>query len=107
MGTHDSSYKYLFSHPQMVRDLIIGFIPDAWLHGCDYSTLEKLPNEYISDDFRHRSDDIIWRVRVSGEWVYLYFLIGSWLSDKHKTAHSLDRIQTPGKKKHGVQTTTL
>ena len=75
MGMHDSSYKYLFSHPQMVRDLIIGFIPDAWLHGCDYSTLEKLPNEYISDDFRHRSDDIIWRVRVSGEWVYLYFLI--------------------------------
>lgn len=72
---HDSSYKYLFSHPEMVRDLVLGFIPDDWLHGLDYSTLEPLPNEYISDDFRRRSDDLIWRVKVGGDWVYLYFLI--------------------------------
>jgi predicted transposase/invertase (TIGR01784 family) len=75
MTDHDSSYKYLFSHPAMVRDLITGFIPDEWLHGLDYDTLEQLPSEYISDDFRRRSDDLIWRVKVGGQWVYLYFLI--------------------------------
>ena len=32
---HDSSYKFLFSHPEMVRDLIIGFVPDEWLHSLD------------------------------------------------------------------------
>jgi len=28
---HDSSYKFLFSNPELVRDLIMGFIPDEWL----------------------------------------------------------------------------
>ena len=58
-----------------MRDLITGFIPDEWLHGLDYATLEKYPNEFISDDFRRRADDIIWRVKVGGEWIYLYFMI--------------------------------
>jgi len=25
--SHDSGYKQLFSHPQMVRDLLLGFVP--------------------------------------------------------------------------------
>jgi hypothetical protein len=72
---HDSSYKFLFSNPEFVRDLIIGFIPDEWLHSLDYATLEKVPGSYITDDFKQREDDIVWRVKVSGEWVYLYLLI--------------------------------
>ena len=59
----------------MVRDLIIGFIPDEWLHSLDYTTLEKVPGSYITEDFRNRADDIVWRVKVGGEWVYLYLLI--------------------------------
>ena len=72
---HDSSYKFLFSTPELVRDLIIGFVPDEWLHSLDYTTLEKVPGSYISEDFRSRSDDVVWRVKVGGEWVYLYLLI--------------------------------
>ena len=72
---HDSSYKFLFSNPEFVRDLIIGFIPDDWLQTLDYETLEKVPGSYITDDFKQREDDIVWRVKVGGEWVYLYLLI--------------------------------
>jgi hypothetical protein len=72
---HDSSYKFLFSNPEFVRDLIIGFIPDDWLHTLDYETLEKVPGSYITDDFKKREDDIVWRVKVGGEWLYLYLLI--------------------------------
>jgi len=72
---HDSSYKFLFSTPEMVRDLILGFIPDDWLHSLDYDTLEKVPGSYITEDFRSRADDIVWRVKVGGQWVYLYLLI--------------------------------
>ncbi len=72
---HDSSYKFLFSNPELVRDLIMGFIPDDWLHTLDYSTLEKVSGSYVSDDFKQREDDIVWRVKVGGEWVYLYILI--------------------------------
>ena len=73
--THDSSYKFLFSNPELVRDLIMGFIPDDWLHSLDYATLEKVPGSYISDDFQQREDDIVWRVKVGGDWLYLYLLI--------------------------------
>jgi hypothetical protein len=72
---HDSSYKFLFSTPELVRDLIIGFIPDEWLRSLDYETLEKIPGSYISEDLRSRADDVVWRVKVGGEWVYLYLLI--------------------------------
>ena len=71
----DASYKTLFSAPEVVRDLILGFIPDDWLHGLDYRTLERVSGSYITDDLRDRADDIVWRVQVGGEWVYLYILI--------------------------------
>jgi len=71
----DASYKYLFSSREMVRDLIQGFIPDPWLHSLDYDTLEKVSGSYVTDDLRHRADDVVWRVKVGGDWVYLYLLI--------------------------------
>ena len=52
---HDASYKLLFSSPELVRDLVMGFIPDDWLHSLDYSTLEKVPGSYVTDDLRHRA----------------------------------------------------
>ena len=72
---HDSSYKFLFSNPELVRDLVMGFIPDEWLQSLDYSTLEKIPSSYVSDDFKQREDDVVWRVKVGEDWVYLYLLI--------------------------------
>ena len=76
MSSEDAaSYKLLFSAPEVVRDLVLGFIPDDWLHSLDYSTLEKVPGSYVTDDLRHRADDVIWRVRAEGEWIYLYLLI--------------------------------
>lgn len=72
---HDTGYKALFSHPEMVRDLILGFVPDEWLHSLDYSTLEKVPGSYVTDDLRSRADDVVWRVKVGDEWAYLYLLI--------------------------------
>ena len=75
MSINDSSYKLLFSSPEVVRDLIIGFIPDDLLHSLDYTTLEKAPGSYITDDLRQRADDVIWRVKADGQWVYLNLLI--------------------------------
>jgi len=71
---HDLGYKFLFSHPELVRDLVVGFIPDDWLQGLDYSTLERINGSYVSDDLRARSDDMVWRVRTGGKWIYLYLL---------------------------------
>ncbi|MBY4948527.1 Rpn family recombination-promoting nuclease/putative transposase [Cupriavidus respiraculi] len=71
----DASYKMVFSSPETVWDLILGFVPDDWLHALDWTTLEKVPSSYITDDLRQRADDVVWRIRADGEWVYCYFLI--------------------------------
>jgi len=31
MADHDSSYRLFFSHPEMVRDLLIGFVDEKWV----------------------------------------------------------------------------
>ena len=72
---YDGSYKYLFSNPELVRDLILGFIPDEWLHSLDYSTLERVNTSYVTDDLKQRHDDIIWKVKIGGQLTYLYLLV--------------------------------
>ncbi|OOC10173.1 hypothetical protein B1A74_07100 [Thioalkalivibrio halophilus] len=63
---HDNSYKLLFSHPEMVRDLLTGFVREDWVRELDFSTLEKVNGSYVTDELRDREDDIVWRVRWGG-----------------------------------------
>jgi hypothetical protein len=75
MSHHDHSYKLLFSHPEMVRDLLLGFVHEAWVAKLDFSTLERVNTSYICKDLRRREDDIIWRVRLADDWMYIYLLV--------------------------------
>jgi hypothetical protein len=59
----------------MVEGLLRDFVQEDWLALIDFSTLEKQGGSYVTDDPREREDDIIWRVRVAGEWLYVYLLI--------------------------------
>ena len=72
---HDSSYKQLFSHPRMIKELFSSFVRESWVSQLDFSTLEKVNGSYISDDLRDREDDVIWKVRIGESWVYLYILL--------------------------------
>ena len=74
-SSHDSGYKLLFSHAQVVEDLLRGFVPEDWVAELDFTTLEKVSGSYVSDDLRDREDDIIWRVRRQGQWLYVYVLL--------------------------------
>jgi hypothetical protein len=42
MAEHDPSYKLLFSHREMVADLIRGFVREDWVEGLDFDTLERV-----------------------------------------------------------------
>ncbi len=72
---HDHSYKLLFSHREMMADLLRGFVPAAWVQAVDLDTLERVPSNHISDDLRERDDDILWRVRWQDGWLYIYLLV--------------------------------
>jgi predicted transposase YdaD len=43
-------------------------------HGA-HSTLEKVPGSFVTDNLRDRENDLIWRLRVQGEWLYVYLLL--------------------------------
>jgi predicted transposase/invertase (TIGR01784 family) len=73
--SHDNSYKLLFSHQEMVTDLLKGFVKGAWVEQCDFSSLEKMSGSYVSDDLRDREDDLIWRVKGGDGWLYVYLLL--------------------------------
>lgn len=73
--SHDNAYKLLFSEPQMVIDLLQGFVHEPWVAAVDFSTLEKMSAHYVSDDLRSREDDVIWRVKCQDEWLYVYLLL--------------------------------
>jgi len=75
MVDHDNAYKSLFSNPEMVVDLLRGFVKEDWVASVDFSTLEKANGSYISDDLRDRHSDVIWRVRLRDQWLYVYILI--------------------------------
>ena len=75
MAQHDESYKLLFSHPQLVKDLLTGVVPEPWVQHVDFSTLEKVSGTFVADDLRDREDDVIWRVRWQGQWLYVYLLL--------------------------------
>lgn len=72
---HDHSYKLLFSEPEVITDLLQGFVHEPWVDQLDFSTLEKVSGSYISDDLRAREDDIIWKVKYGNGWIYVYLLI--------------------------------
>ena len=76
-NAHDHSYRLLFSHPDMVADLLRGYINQPWVEQLDFSTLSRAPDNYITDDLRERKDDIIWRVRWRDDerWLYVYLLL--------------------------------
>ena len=75
MDDHDTGYRLLFSHPEMVRDLLTGFVPESCVAELDLDSLEKVNGSYVTDDLRSRCADLIWRVRWGEEWIYLYLLL--------------------------------
>ncbi|TBV14299.1 Rpn family recombination-promoting nuclease/putative transposase [Stutzerimonas kirkiae] len=73
---YDAGYKLLFSNPEFVRDLLLGFVPQAWVGQVDFDSLEMLNGHYVSEDMQGRYEDMVWRLRFGeGDWVYLYLLL--------------------------------
>ena len=74
---HDTGYKLLFSHPEMVRDLLTGFVQGEWLKDADFSTLTLVNGSYVTqtDAPQQRHDDLVWKIRIKDRWLYVYLLL--------------------------------
>jgi len=71
----DAMYKQLFSPPELVRELLRGFVPQAWAQQLDVAAFERVSASYVSDGGQQRHSDVVWRVRIGEQWVYLYLLL--------------------------------
>ena len=65
----------MFSHKEVIRDLICGFVKQDWINELDFDSLERVSDSFVTDDIRDREDDIIWRLRLGPSWIYVYLLI--------------------------------
>ena len=76
---HDSGFKLLFDHADMVRDLLRGFVPADIVGDFDFASLEPFPTDYVGNGLRQSRSDRVWRVRFraagSQEWLYLLLLL--------------------------------
>jgi len=67
-------YKQLFSHPEIVRDLVAGFLSADWAQGLAVGAFERVNASYASDGGKARHEDVVWRACIGGEWVYVGLL---------------------------------
>lgn len=77
MGQHDLSYRLLFSHGRMVRDLLCEIVGERWVERVDFSTGERISASFVSHQLKGRESDVIWkfRTRDDGAPVYVYILM--------------------------------
>ena len=71
----DAGNKLLFSFPEMVRDLLIGYAPGEWIKDADFSSLIHVSGSYVSETGRQRYQDVVWRVDVGGQCLWVYIVL--------------------------------
>jgi len=54
----------IMGHPLFRYSPVRGFTTREWVDAIDFSTLRKLPAEYVSDELRKRLGDTVWAVQL-------------------------------------------
>jgi len=67
MGEHDASYRRLFEHSQLLRDLLACVLDADWLARLDWSGLQPVNIHYVSDQLHERAGDGAWRIPYQAE----------------------------------------
>jgi predicted transposase YdaD len=79
LSRYDRAYKKLFAQPEMVEELLRGFLREDWAAGLDFSTLEPVNGSFVGRGLEERHGDLIWRLRWRGgkkeRWFYVYVLL--------------------------------
>ena len=71
----DLIFKELFKLKESVKDLLVNIIGKQWAEYIDYDSIELLSNELTHNRFIKRITDLVYRVRIKGELVYIVIII--------------------------------
>jgi predicted transposase/invertase (TIGR01784 family) len=74
---HDEAYKRLFTHPRMVKDLLLSLMPAAaWVDELDFDGLQDAANSLVDERFQRRESDMVLRIPwKQGRELYLSLLL--------------------------------
>ena len=59
---HDTGYKFLFSHAELVQELLEVFAPPGVTELLDYSTLRRETGSFITPAMKRREQDVVWSI---------------------------------------------
>lgn len=65
----------LFSNPEIVKQLLTGFVNEEWINEIEYSSIEKIDKSFVTDEFSKRESDIIYKASFKGEDIYIFILL--------------------------------
>ena len=76
MPDHDALYHRLFSHPDMVAQLLREFVAGPWLDDLDLDGMERQNAKFHAATGERREGDMVWRIpRRGGGDTYLVLLL--------------------------------
>jgi hypothetical protein len=74
-NVHDSGYKKVFANRTFFRQLLETFVNEPWVAELDFSEVETLDKSFIADHYKATESDLIYKVKLRGEAVYIYLLL--------------------------------
>ena len=75
---HDTSYRLIFSYPQMVEDLLRNFVAEPWVDHLNFPSLEKVSERDVDARLVRREKDLLWRLSYptpagpDSAWLYIF-----------------------------------
>ena len=72
---HDRSYKRLFSHPRLFRQLLEHFVDEPWVKNLDFEQCKKIDKSFISAHYKSTESDLLYQVQIQGQEAYIYILL--------------------------------
>ncbi|NHZ96550.1 Rpn family recombination-promoting nuclease/putative transposase [Massilia sp. CCM 8734] len=72
---HDLGYRSLFTYPELVRELVTNFTPFKLFDDVALSCFEAADPAYVSEGLAARQNDIVWRVKIGEQFLYVYILL--------------------------------
>jgi predicted transposase/invertase (TIGR01784 family) len=72
---HDKLYREFFNHPQLIEELLRGFVDEQFVHDLDFSSLTKLNPTFTTDEFIKREADIVYEILYKEKPIYIYLLL--------------------------------
>lgn len=72
---HDRAYRDLFTHPELVEDLLRHFVNEPWVAELDFASLQRESEISVVRRRGARIRDVVWSVRFRERKLYILILI--------------------------------